>query len=143
MVILIALLISLVVLFISVIASKIFKAAKGSNIVRAVATASLTFSIVFGVLAMILAMSFSNQVCEARAEFENLVLYADIVEETDNEYVRFDFYNQVNEYNETRKNLIEGSETWYFGALFPRNCRSKLLPLEFSLRDGNVDKVTE
>lgn len=52
--------------------------------------------------------------------YKYLTLYQPLVEESEDEYLRYSFYNQVNEYNDEYKYFIEGSTDFWTSNLYPK-----------------------
>ena len=71
-----------------------------------------------------------------RAEHDKLTLYQTVVEQTDNEYVRFDFYQRVTEYNTKYENEVDRAQSIWIGALYPKNWAEQIAPIEFHLNGG-------
>lgn len=69
----------------------------------------------------------------AIAQYKDLTLYYNTVNYSSNEYVRYDYYNKVQEYNATYQNLIEATEDPVFGCLYPQNWFANIGPIDFQL----------
>lgn len=52
--------------------------------------------------------------------YKYLTLYQSVVEESEDEYLRYSFYNQVNEYNDEYKTFIEDSANFWTSNLYPK-----------------------
>ena len=70
---------------------------------------------------------------KAIAQYKDLMLYYNTVNHSSNEYVRYDYYNKVQEYNATYQILIEDTEDPVFGCLFPKDWFVHIGPIDFQL----------
>lgn len=52
--------------------------------------------------------------------YKYLTLYQPLIEESEDEYVRCSFYNQVNEYNNEYKSFIKDSTNFWTSNLYPK-----------------------
>lgn len=75
----------------------------------------------------------NNDTGRVIAQYEDLTLYFNTVNNSSNEYVRYDYYNKVQEYNATYQNLIEATEDPVFGCLYPKNWFINIGPIDFQL----------
>lgn len=137
MVILATLLVSLVLLLAAIIIGVIFKP-KG-RLIGNIAVGAFIASVVLGVLSGILAADFHAQTTELEEEGRVLVLYGDTINASTDEYVRFDFYQRVQEYNENRKGMEKMAKNILFNAFVPDDFSERVLPIEFNLRDASVE----
>lgn len=65
--------------------------------------------------------------------YEDLMLYYSTVDNSTNEYVRYDYYDKVQDYNEFYQRLVEASEDPVFGCLYPRNWTDGIGTIDFQL----------
>jgi hypothetical protein len=77
-----------------------------------------------------------NDINDLKAESEHINLYYNTVLYTDNEYVRFDFYQRVQDYNDSYAELQEKSKSIWIGAFYPKGWDTEILPIEFLLNVG-------
>lgn len=96
--------------------------------------------IVFVALSIVLVtiIGVANGVCRSTikdlaADYETLTLYQSIVETCNNEYVRFDFYERVNDYNRMYADAAKQSENPWLDAFFPKDWTATILPIDFQL----------
>ena len=96
--------------------------------------------IVFIALSIVLVtiIGVANGVCRSTvkdlaADYETLVLYQSIVANCNNEYVRFDFYERVNNYNRMYADAAKQSENPWLDAFFPKDWTATILPINFQL----------
>ena len=63
----------------------------------------------------------------------DLTLYQPLVEETTNEYVRYDFYDKVNDFNERYEQMEKISENNWVGGLVRKDWSATMGPIDFYL----------
>lgn len=98
---------------------------------------ALAITIAFGLATGLTARGCRVAVDELRQEYENILLYYDLIDTCDNEYVRFDFYNRVERYNNQYEVLREDTDSAWVGALYPDNWYEEFSVVNFLLRDGS------
>ena len=134
MVILSILLIALLLLASAIVVRLIFKPKLAwLNKVILIAAA---LAIALGTLSIVAGAVCNNDVSSLKAESEYINLYYNTVLYTDNEYVRFDFYQRVQDYNASYAELQEKSQSIWIGAFYPRGWDTEILPIEFWLNSG-------
>lgn len=134
MIILSALLIALLLLASAIVVRCIFKPKwVWLNKVILVAAA---FALVLGTVSVIAGAVCDNGISDLKAESEHINLYYNTVLYTDNEYVRFDFYQRVQDYNDSYAELQEKSKSIWIGAFYPKGWDTEILPIEFLLNVG-------
>lgn len=134
MIILSALLIALLLLASAIVVRCIFKPKwVWLNKVILVAAA---FALVLGTVSVIAGAVCDNDINNLKAESEHINLYYNTVLYTDNEYVRFDFYQRVQDYNDSYAELQEKSKSIWIGAFYPKGWDTEILPIEFLLNSG-------
>ena len=104
-------------------------------------TAALAF--VFGAASIVAGVVCENDINALKAESEHISLYYNIVNESDNEYVRFDFYQRVKDYNVRYTNLQNNTKSVWIGAFYPEGWDSEIGLIDFMLRTGYEDGVYE
>ena len=134
MIILSALLIALLLLASAIVVRCIFKPKwVWLNKVILVAAA---FALVLGTVSIVAGAVCDNDISTLKAESEHINLYYNTVLYTDNEYVRFDFYQRVQDYNNSYAELQEKSKSIWIGAFYPKGWDTEILPIEFLLNSG-------
>ena len=134
MIILSALLIALLLLASAIVVRCIFKPKwVWLNKVILVAAA---FALVLGTVSIVAGVVCDNDISTLKAEAEHINLYYNTVLYTDNEYVRFDFYQRVQDYNSSYTELQEKSKSIWIGAFYPKGWDTEVLPIEFLLNSG-------
>lgn len=74
-----------------------------------------------------------NIVSDLREEHDALMLYHDTIDQCYNEYVRFDFYQRVMDYNERYAAVQKDSNSLWIGEFYPKGWDTEILPIEFLL----------
>lgn len=131
MIILSTLLITLLIAMAGIIVKLIFKV-KWPWMNRIV-IGMLALSLVFGAAAGIAGASANASVSRLETEYDNLMLYYNTVSNSPNEYVRFDFYNRVNEFNANYEDIVERSKSIWVGAFFDKDWSNEIAPIVFEL----------
>ena len=70
--------------------------------------------------------------------YDDLMLYYNTVVYSDNEYVRYDYFNKVKAYNEKYDAIIRASESKWTGWFYPAEQVAKLNPIDFTLHGDNI-----
>lgn len=79
-------------------------------------------------------MSFvSSNINSTRARYDDLMLYYNIVNNSTNEYVRYDYFEKVNAYNNCYTDLEADSNSWFSAAYFPKDWNADFGPIDFQL----------
>lgn len=104
---------------------------------RRVIIAMLVLSEVCGAATGIIIGGGRGEINNLKAEYDKLTLYQTVVEQTDNEYVRFDFYQSVMEYNKKYEKVVDTAQSIWFGALYPKYWAEQIAPIEFYLNGGS------
>jgi len=100
---------------------------------------AITFS--FGLAAGFTANGCRVAVSDLRQEYEDILIYYDLIDTCDNEYVRFDFYNRVARYNNQYEALRKDTDSIWVGTLYPDHWYEEFGTIDFLLRDGTEDIV--
>lgn len=103
--------------------------------------ATLVIACAFGILSGFMSAACQDQVDSLKSEAKAILLYYNTINESDNEYVRFDFYQRVNDYNARYTNLQENTESAWIGAFYPRGWDSEVGLIDFMLRTGSENGV--
>lgn len=97
----------------------------------------IILSVAFGIMCIAFSAGLQTGCNQLEDQYKQLTLYADTIQESDNEYVRFDFYSQVNEYNNKCKQFEKDMNSAIIGALGPKDWNENIALIEFGLRDGS------
>lgn len=71
---------------------------------------------------------------EMRIEYRELKLYSGTVEFSENEYLRFRYYNEVNEYNARYDEMVRLQNNWFTGNIGPDDMLEGYGRIDFALR---------
>lgn len=102
-----------------------------------VIVATLVIACAFGILSGFMSAACQGQVDNLRDEAKAIILYYNTINESDNEYVRFDFYQRVKDYNVRYTNLQDNTESAWIGAFYPKGWDSEIGLIDFMLRTGS------
>lgn len=89
-----------------------------------------------GVICIIILPVTRGIVNDLREEHDALMLYHDTIDQCYNEYVRFDFYQRVMDYNEYYAAVQKDSNSLWIGEFYPKDWDTEILPIEFLLNSG-------
>lgn len=97
---------------------------------------------VVALMSMLLAISMgagARSDLQSMAErYDDLMLYYNTVVYSDNEYVRYDYFNKVKTYNENYDAIIRASESKWTGWFYPAEEIAKLNTIDFTLHGDNI-----
>jgi hypothetical protein len=96
----------------------------------------LAFALILGTVCGCMKRDYGREARNLAAEFEEITLYHETVSLSSNEYVRFNFYERVREYNKAYLDTVKESENMFYGALYPKNWAEGLTTIEFMLREN-------
>ena len=134
MIILSALLIALLLLASAIVVRGIFKP-KWTWLNKAILVAA-ALALILGTVSIVAGAVCDNDISTLKAESEHINLYYNTVLYSDNEYVRFDFYQRVQDYNDSYAELQAKSKSIWIGAFYPKGWDTEILPIEFLLNSG-------
>lgn len=97
---------------------------------------ALAITILMGAICTVTSTKCKNEIEDLRAESEHIMLYYNTVNYSTNEYVRFDFYQQVKDYNATYAKLQEQTKGAWIGAFYPRGWDEQIELIDFALNSG-------
>jgi hypothetical protein len=106
------------------------------NWLRHVMLVTLGIAVATGIACGVTASGTHQQVNSLRNEYEDILIYYDLIDTCDNEYVRFDFYKRVERYNNQYKALAKDSESAWVGIFYPGGWQEEFGTIDFFLRDG-------
>lgn len=102
---------------------------------------ALCLMVIFGASCLIGIAVCSKEISDLRAEHDHIMIYYDVVDQCDNEYVRFDFYQEVEDYNAYYAAVVKSAASPWKGVFYPENWQEEVMPIEFYLRTGAEDYV--
>lgn len=106
------------------------------NWLRFVMGVALGIAIATGIACGLTASGTHMQVNSLRQEYENILIYYNTIDTCDNEYVRFDFYKRVEQYNNQYEALVKDSDSAWVGIFYPDGWQEEFGTIDFFLRDG-------
>jgi hypothetical protein len=89
------------------------------------------------VFCMAISGIYHSEVNELQAQYNNIMLYDEIVELCDNEQVRFGHYEKIEAFNAEYDRLVELEEGFMLGALFPKDWSADMGKIDFYFRGVN------
>lgn len=89
--------------------------------------------LVFGFISAGTIIAAQDSVDSLRDNYETLTLYYETVNQTSNEYVRFDYYNNVSTFNKYYFSCVAGYDSVWFGVFYPDDGLKGIGPIEFKL----------
>ena len=72
-----------------------------------------------------------------QAAYDGLMLYYDLVDNSTNEYVRYDYYDRVMEYNADYEHHMENDDNIWTGWLYPSDWQLDMSRIDFRLHGDN------
>ena len=88
---------------------------------------------------MVLGGIYANDVADLKAQYEDIMLYHEVVNECDDEAVRFGHYEKVYDFNERYHEMEVIADGDIFGALVSADWSDGFGPITFVFRGGRVD----
>lgn len=111
-----ALLIFLIAALGSIVIMAVFGMQKNKTLRRVVVT-TVVGAIACLVVCMGVGFSIKDDMQDCKAEYTDLMLYYNTVDNSVNEYVRYNYFNKVQEYNKWYANLASFKDDFFFGNL--------------------------
>ena len=127
------LLIAMVITGAAILVGIVFGHAKSKNYRRGIyidagiCAALLAFCVILGNI-------YHSEVNELQAQYNDIMLYHEIIELSDNEQVRFGHYEKVEAFNEAYDRLAVIEKDFMFGTLFPKDWSANMGPIDFYFR---------
>lgn len=134
------LLIALVVTAAAILVGIVFGRVKSKNYRNGI-YAGVGICAALMVFCMILGGIYHSEVNELQAQYNDIMLYNEVVELCDNEQVRFGHYEKIEAFNEAYDRLAVFEEDFMFGALFPKNWSADMGKIDFYFRGVNYGGV--
>ena len=91
------------------------------------------------ILAVIVFANSSGVAANLITEYEELSLYSEVVEVSDNEYIRFDFNKRVENYNARIKRYKKNSKNIFLESFYKIEDLENAKEIEFELRTGETE----
>ena len=80
---------------------------------------------------------YGSNVANLQNEYDNIMLYHDIVSDSTNEAVRFGHYEKVSDFNEKYANMEAQSQSKWFGSLIASDWTENMSLIDFQFRGVN------
>ena len=96
-------------------------------------TVLLIACILLGALNILVGACVSSDINFARIRYDDLMLYYNIVNNSTNEYIRYDYFEKVKAYNNYYANLEADSNSWLSAAYFPKDWNANFGHINFQL----------
>lgn len=93
----------------------------------------LVACVLLGALNITIGSCVSGDINFARAKYNDLMLYYNTVNNSTNEYVRYDYFEKVEAYNARYADLEADSNSWFSAAYFPEDWNADFGPIDFQL----------
>lgn len=111
-----ALLLFLVAAVASIAVMLLFGLRKNKTL-RRVVVATLSGALICFTLCMVIGFSVRADAANCQAQYEDLMLYYSTVDNSTNEYVRYNYYDKVQAYNENYTHLVAMESDFWIGTL--------------------------
>ena len=134
------LLIALVVTGAAILVGTVFGRAKSKNYRRGIYVGAGICAVLI-TFCMILGGIYHSEVSELQAQYNDIMLYNEVVELCENEQVRFGHYEKIEAFNEAYDRLATIEEDFMFGALFPKDWSADMGKIDFYFRGVNYGGV--
>lgn len=89
-----------------------------TKLAKQIVIGAIILAVIFGIVCLIGMSVVKHEIIRVQDTYDDLMLYYYTVETSTNEYLRYDYYNKVNEYNECYNELVARSkspvENWFF-----------------------------
>lgn len=82
---------------------------------------------------------YANDVADLKAQYEDIMLYHEVVNECNDEAVRFGHYEKIYDFNERYHEMEVIAEGPVFGNLVPADWSDGFGPITFVFRGGHID----
>lgn len=130
------LLIALVITTVAILVGFTFGHAKSKNYRKGIYVgASICAALI--AFCMILNGIYHSEVNELQVQYNDIMLYNEVVELCDNEQVRFGHYEKIEAFNEAYDRLAAIEEDFMFGTLFPKDWSADMGKIDFYFRGVN------
>lgn len=134
MIVLITLLCAIIVIAIAAITIWLFP----TKIAKFILVGAFVIALMSILLAISMGAGARSDLQSMVERYDDLMLYYNTVVYSDNEYVRYDYFNKVKAYNENYDAIIRASESKWTGWFYPAEEIAKLNPIDFTLHGDNI-----
>ena len=91
-------------------------------------------AILAGISAATITGCASDNIKNLEEDRNDLMIYYSTVDNSTNEYMRFDYFNKVNNFNDRHAHSVKLTESDWFGVFYPRDWQDRVTPIVFELR---------
>lgn len=134
------LLIALVITTVATLIGVVFGRAKSSNYRKGIYVGVGVCAVLI-TFCMILSGIYRSEVNELQAQYDDIMLYNEVIELCENEQVRFGHYEKIEVFNEAYDRLAAIKEDFMFGTLFPKDWSADMDKIDFYFRGVNYEGV--
>ena len=134
------LLIALVITAAAILVGSVFGRAKSKSYRKGI-YAGVGICAVLITFCMILGGIYHSEVSELQAQYNDIMLYNEVVELCENEQVRFGHYEKIEAFNDAYDRLAVIEEDFMFGALFPEDWSADMGKIDFYFRGVSYEGV--
>lgn len=100
---------------------------------------SLAGALLLGIFSAAFSSSMRDELIALQNEYNNLMVYYDIVNDSTDEVVRYDYYTNVLDYNERCHRLQEKNKSFWIGCFMTDEKMETLPTIDFYLRQDVYD----
>lgn len=108
-----------------------------TKLAKGIIGGALVVAIIFAIFCIAMNAAAKSDLDYLTTRYDDLMLYYNTVVYSDNEYVRYDYYDKVNAYNEAYEKVIAASESKWNGWFYPAEDIAKLSTIDFTLHGDN------
>lgn len=130
------LLIALVITGVTILAGTVFGSTKSKNYRKGIYV-GVSICAVLIIFCTVLSCIYHSEVTELQAQYNDIMLYNEVVELCDNEQVRFGHYEKIEAFNDAYDRLAVIEEDFMFGELFPKDWSADMGKIDFYFRGVN------
>lgn len=130
------LLIALVVTAAAILVGSVFGRVKSKRYRRGIYISVAICAALF-IFCMILSGIYRSEVNKLQTQYDDIMLYNEVVELCDNEQMRFGHYEKIEVFNEAYDRLAAIEEDFMFGTLFPKDWSANMGKIDFYFRGVN------
>lgn len=134
------LLIALVITAAAILIGSVFGRIKSKSYRRGI-YAGIGICAVLIAFCMVLGGIYHADVNELQAQYDDIMLYNEVVELCENEQVRFGHYEKIQAFNDAYDRLAAIEEDFMFGTLFPKNWSADMGKIDFYFRGVSYEGV--
>lgn len=95
---------------------------------------SLAVALLSGIFSAAFSSSMRDELIALQNEYNDLIVYYDIVNDSTDEVVRYDYYTNVLDYNERCRRLQENNKSFWIGCFMTDEKMETLPTIDFYLR---------